>query len=75
MSDWLQSFKDSLKIKLRPAERTAFCRGCDKEMHKGEYLVATYSHRNRGQSIFFCLECADDIGNLVKEHKENNATI
>lgn len=60
------------KPNLRPAERTAYCRGCDKEMHKGEPLVALYSWRNRGQSIFFCLDCAEEIGGLVKEHKEQN---
>lgn len=57
-------------IKLRPAERSAYCRGCDKEIVKDELMVSTYSRRNRGQWIHLCLNCAEDIGELVKEHKE-----
>lgn len=51
----------------RPIERTAYCRGCDKEMSKGEEVVSTYSWRNRGQYIYFCLKCAKDIGELAND--------
>lgn len=70
MTDWWQKYKDSFKIQLRPAERTAYCRGCDKELLKGELMISTYSSRNRGQHIHFCLDCAEEIGRLVKEHKD-----
>jgi RNase P subunit RPR2 len=55
------------KIELRPIERKGFCRGCDKMLYIGSYIVYTYSHRNRGQSIFFCVECAKQIGKLVED--------
>lgn len=54
-------------IKRRPAEREAFCRGCDKKIVKGEDLIYTYSFRNRGQNIYFCVGCAKKIGDLVKD--------
>lgn len=60
------------KPELRPAERTAYCRGCDKKIQRGEPMVSFYSFRNTGMSIHLCLNCAEDIGELVKEHKESN---
>lgn len=55
-------------IELRPCKNSggANCRGCDIEIKKGELLVYTYSSRNRGQSIMFCIPCARSIGGLVK---------
>ena len=53
------------KIERREAQRTCFCRGCDKEMSRGEEIIFTYSMRNRGQSIMFCLDCAKIIGDLA----------
>ena len=53
------------EIERREAQRTCFCRGCDKELKKGTEIVYTYSIRNRGQSIIFCLDCAKIIGELV----------
>jgi uncharacterized protein YlaI len=54
----------------RPAQRTAYCRSCDKKIHKGEDMISMYSFRNRGQYIHICLECAEKIGNLAKEQNE-----
>ena len=53
-------------IVRRPAQRPAICRGCDKQIEKGEEMVTTYSYRNRGQFIHFCLSCATKIGELAK---------
>lgn len=55
-------------LKRRKCERTCFCRGCDKEMVKGTEIISTYSRRNRGQSIFFCIDCAKEIGELAKDN-------
>jgi len=52
-------------IELREAQRDAYCRGCDEVINRGEQMVSTYSFRNRGQHIHFCMSCADDIGGLV----------
>jgi hypothetical protein len=57
----------SESIKRRPAERNAFCRGCDNTIVKGEDLIYTYSFRNTGQNIYFCVACAKKIGDLVKD--------
>lgn len=48
-------------MEIRPAQREAHCRGCDKIIRRGEDMFATYSSRNRGQSIYFCLTCVDLI--------------
>jgi hypothetical protein len=55
-------------IERRPAQRTAFCRGCDKKIAKGDDMISTYSFRNTGMWIHFCLHCAEKIGELAKEH-------
>jgi hypothetical protein len=63
------------KIELRPIERKGFCRGCDREINIGSNIIYTYSHRNRGQSILFCIDCAKHIGALatnVPEVKQHN---
>ena len=54
-------------IERREAQRKAFCRGCDKTIKIGEEMVSTYSFRNRGQNIHFCLDCAKEIGELAME--------
>jgi uncharacterized protein YlaI len=54
------------EINRRKILRTAYCRGCDKEMNSGTEVIATYSFRNRGQHIYFCLSCSEIIGNLSK---------
>jgi hypothetical protein len=53
------------EIERRPAQREAWCRGCDKKISKGEDLIYTYSFRNRGQNIYFCMGCAKKISALV----------
>ena len=50
----------------REALRNCTCRGCDVTIPKGEVVIYTYSLRNRGQHIFFCLDCAKLIGKLSK---------
>ena len=55
---------DRYKIEKRKIERYGFCRGCDVELNKGDDIIYTYSFRNRGQSIIFCLDCAKIIGEL-----------
>ena len=57
-------------ITKRQAERNAYCRGCDKLIKKGEEMVTTYSSRNRGQNIHFCVNCAKQIGDLVKDDND-----
>jgi hypothetical protein len=52
------------EIVKRPAERDAFCRGCDITIKKGSLMITTYSRRNRGQNIHFCIECAKNIGKM-----------
>jgi RNase P subunit RPR2 len=56
-------------IERRPAQREAFCRGCDKEIVRGTDMIYTYSRRNRGQHIHFCLQCAVEIGKLAEKGK------
>ncbi|MGZ2448534.1 hypothetical protein ACVIRO_001288 [Rhizobium ruizarguesonis] len=53
-------------ITRRLTERPAFCRGCDDEMPKGTPIVTTFSWRNRGQHIHFCITCAETIGKLAQ---------
>lgn len=54
-------------IVRRQAQRPANCRGCDKDLVVGEDIIYTYSMRNRGQNILFCLDCAKLIGELTKD--------
>lgn len=56
-----------LHIERRPATRHAYCRGCDEVIKPGEDMITTYSHRNRGQHIHFCLECGRIIGELANQ--------
>ena len=58
---------NSYPIERREAQRKAFCRGCDKTIQVGEDMISTYSFRNRGQNIHFCLDCAKEIGELAME--------
>jgi hypothetical protein len=54
-------------MEKRRIERPGFCRGCDKKLEVGTLIVSMYSHRNRGQHIHFCGECAMEIGALAKD--------
>lgn len=54
-------------IVRRPAQRSAFCRGCDKEIARGVDMISTYSFRNTGMWIHFCLKCAVEIGKLAEK--------
>lgn len=55
------------EIERRGLKRPAYCRGCDKKMYVGEDVISTYSIRNRGQHIYFCLDCGKLIGDLSKD--------
>jgi hypothetical protein len=57
-------------ITRRACQREAFCRGCDSKIKRNEEMIYTYSMRNRGQSICFCLECAKVIGELANKEIE-----
>jgi len=50
----------------RPLQRVAYCRGCDTMMDPETEIISLYSYRNQGMSIFLCLECAQEIGELAK---------
>ncbi len=58
------------EIILREAQQNLICRGCNKSVAKGGKVVYTYSTANRGMSIFFCIECAKLIGELVRKEQE-----
>jgi hypothetical protein len=49
----------------RPAERRAFCRGCDQPIEKGQEMVSWFTFRNRGQNIHICIPCCEAIGGLA----------
>lgn len=66
MSKFMDYWTKRQEITLRPIERLGYCRGCDKPMPPKEEVVATYSLRNRGQWIYFCLGCAKKIGELAR---------
>lgn len=42
-------------------QRKGFCRGCDKPLDKGDTCFYTYSIRNRGQNIYVCFDCLNDM--------------
>lgn len=44
-------------MEIRFSKHDSFCRGCDKEISKGTKIFYTYSIRNRGQNIIFCMDC------------------
>ena len=39
-----------------------FIRGCVAKINRRDEIIYTYSIRNRGQNILFCLDCANLIG-------------
>lgn len=60
-------------MERRIAKGNACCRGCDVDLRKGkDELIYTYSHRNRGQNILFCLDCAKKIGKLAGSDIDHN---
>lgn len=58
------------KIERRLCQRPACCRGCDKDLNKGDPIIYTYSMRNRGQNILFCNDCAKVVGELSLEKED-----
>jgi hypothetical protein len=55
-------------LKKRAMKNNGFCRGCDISLEKGDEVIYTYSLRNRGQRIFFYMECANKISELANNH-------
>lgn len=58
------------KATIRPAERNAYCRCCDKVIKKGTMMLSWYTIRGQSSHIHLCLPCAKGIGELAKEHIE-----
>ena len=56
-------------LEYREAKKNCFCRGCDVELEKGTKMIATYSFRNRGQHIYFCIECVKEMNGLIYEEE------
>lgn len=61
------------EIVRRPAQRSAYCRGCDKEIVRDTDMISTYSFRNTGMWIHICLQCAVAIGELAAKRQTNEA--
>lgn len=56
------------EIQYRPAQRTCYCRGCDKEIAPNtEKIITFYSIRNRGQHIHICVPCVEKFNDLIIE--------
>jgi len=55
------------KIIRRKTEKTAWCRGCRKEMQKGTDIVNIPSY-----AILLCLDCARLVGNLSIDNEKDN---
>lgn len=53
------------KPEYREAQRTAYCRSCDKAIKRGEMMVSLYSFRNTGQSIHICPLCVKEMFLLI----------
>ena len=54
-------------IDYRLAKQNSFCRVCDKTNRRGKDMVIyIYSHRNRGQNILICEDCARKIEAIVE---------
>ena len=52
----------------RKIKRDGFCRGCDQKLKRDEdEVIYTYTFRNRGQNILFCLDCCKNIGELAND--------
>lgn len=61
-------------MELRPVQRNASCRGCDKNIApKSENIIYMYSVRNRGQNIFLCRSCVDEMVKLFEEGDDNGS--
>ena len=60
---------DYYGIRYEAVQRTAFCRGCDKTLLKGEKIIKTYSFRNTGMHILLCNDCVLKMAKMVKENK------
>ncbi len=58
-------------MEYRQVKREAFCRGCDRKLQRDvDWVVHTYSIRNRGQNILICKNCVYDMVNLIREQDE-----
>ena len=58
-------------FKFRLAKRDCYCRGCDKVLKRDtDMLLATYSFRNRGQYIYFCVDCVKEMNKLIEDKEK-----
>lgn len=58
-------------MQYRPAKRTCYCRGCDKEITPNtEKIITFYSFRNCGQYIHICGGCVSAFNELMNEDSE-----
>jgi RNase P subunit RPR2 len=55
------------KATVRPAERKAFCRLCDKTIQKGQEMISWYTIRGQSSHIILCLPCGQELGEMAKE--------
>ena len=53
---------------IRKAERTAYCRLCDKQINRGEEMYSFWSYRNTGMWIHLHLECVKYMNNEIFAH-------
>lgn len=60
------------QMEFRKAQRQGFCRGCDDVINRGDTMFYTYSFRNRGQNILFCLPCIKKIIRMFKNPLDNS---
>ena len=54
-------------MELRRMERNGFCRDCDKALEKGHLVFYTHSRRNRGQHIFLCERCIQQVVKMYED--------
>lgn len=55
-------------MELRKVQRTAYCRGCDKELIRNvDNIIYMYSSRNTGQNIIICEGCVRKMYRMIGE--------
>lgn len=54
-------------MKMKFTKQISFCRGCDEELPINTRVFYTYSHRNRGQHVLFCMNCLEKICAIYEE--------
>lgn len=54
-------------MEYREAKRDCYCRSCDDLIIRGTKVIAMYSHRNKGQHIYLCVRCVNQMNELINE--------